>query len=60
VLVTEKIPAKKARQGRSNPRMAIVLVVALVLALVVWGGVEWYGETIVQNDPGQQNGQLAK
>jgi hypothetical protein len=60
VLVTEKIPAKKARQGRSNPRTVIVLIVALVLALVVWGGVEWYGEAIDQNGPTQQNGLSAK
>jgi hypothetical protein len=48
--VTKKIPAVKARQGRWGAQIFIVLVCALILAGVVWIGVEIYGEHLA-NEP---------
>lgn len=33
-----------ARQGRAGVPVLTVLVAALVLALIAWSGVEWWGE----------------
>lgn len=40
------IPTDKARQGRSGVQVLTVLISALVLAAIVWAGVEFYGESI--------------
>ncbi|WP_200957851.1 hypothetical protein [Mesorhizobium sp. Root157] len=37
---------QQAKQGRSGWHVLVVLIVAMLLAVVVWGGVEFYGETI--------------
>lgn len=39
----QQLPAKAARQGRSGIRILMVLVVALVLAFIVWIPVELWG-----------------
>lgn len=38
-----KVPPKKAKQGQRGIPVLIVLIAALVLAMVIWGGVEIYG-----------------
>ena len=40
------IPAEKVRQGQSGQRVFAILAIALVLAGVVWLGLEFWGETI--------------
>jgi hypothetical protein len=40
------IPTDKARQGHWGRRLLIILLVGLVLAFIVWGLVEIYGEVI--------------
>lgn len=46
-----EIEAKKARQGGNGPRVLIVLVCSLLLAMIVWWGVENYGEMIAPDEP---------
>jgi len=48
--LTKTIPAKKARSGLLGRPVLVVLITALILAAVVWAGVEWYGEAI-DNSP---------
>lgn len=57
-MIDKRIPAEKARQGRSGLRVVTVLAVALALAVVVWVGLEFWGEAI---DPpsAEQPGQSA-
>lgn len=43
-----KLEPQDARQGRLGKPVLIVLVVGILLALVAWGGAEWYGE---ETDP---------
>jgi hypothetical protein len=40
------IPDEKAKQGRTGTHILIVLVVGLILASIVWLGVEIYGDAI--------------
>ena len=40
------IPTDRARQGHWGTHLLIILIVALVLAFVVWGAVEIYGQMI--------------
>jgi len=40
------IPEEKARQGRWGRHVLIVLIVGLVLAFIVWGILEIYGQAI--------------
>ena len=40
------IPAQEARQGRWGLPVLVVLVASLLLAAVVWVGVEIYGSTL--------------
>lgn len=44
------VPTEKARQGRWGRPVLIVLVVALLLAMVGWAGVEIYGSMIQTDD----------
>jgi hypothetical protein len=44
--VAKTVPAKKARQGRRGLHVLIILIVGLLLALIVWFGVEFFGEAI--------------
>ena len=37
--------ATEARQGNRGKPVLMVLVCGLVLAVVAWGGAEWWGET---------------
>lgn len=46
--------AVNARQGRAGVPVLAVLVAALVLALVAWGGAEWWGEAT--DPPGEKTG----
>ena len=46
-----KLSEKKARQGFLGRPVLIVLVVSLLLALVVWFGVELYGDAIAPEEP---------
>lgn len=41
--MTEKVPPKQARQGRSNVNMLVVLIISLILALLAFGIFEWAG-----------------
>lgn len=54
----EMIPPVKARQGRTGYRILTVLIVALVLAFVVWIPVEIWGKReaneVAPQQPGQQ------
>ena len=40
------IPTDKARQGSPGRPVLVVLIVGLLLAMGVWGGVEIWGEYI--------------
>ena len=44
--MSKVVPETKAKQGRSGRQVLMVLVAALVLAGVVWAGVELYGQSI--------------
>ena len=48
-----KVPENKARQGRLGRPVLIVLLVSLVLAMIVWWGVEQYGLAIAPEEDGQ-------
>ncbi|MBX5047725.1 hypothetical protein [Rhizobium lentis] len=54
----EQIPPVKARQGRMGYRILTVLLVALILAFVVWIPVEIWGNReaneVAPQQPGQQ------
>lgn len=41
----EKIPEEKAKQGRRGTHVLSILLISLVLALIVWAAVEFYGRT---------------
>ena len=47
----KEVPATKAKQGLWGGQVLIVLVVALILAMVVWWGVEIYGGAIAPENP---------
>jgi hypothetical protein len=49
--MTKTVDHNKARQGRSGWQVLVVLVVALILAMAVWGGVGLFGEAIEPADP---------
>jgi hypothetical protein len=40
----QPLSGTEARQGRSGRPVLMVLVAGLVLALLAWGGAEWWGE----------------
>lgn len=40
------VPEEKAKQGRWGRHVLVILIVALILAMIVWGLVEIYGEAI--------------
>jgi hypothetical protein len=44
--VPKTIPPGKSRQGSRGDRVLVILLVGLVLAFVIWGGVEIWGEAI--------------
>ncbi len=44
----------EARQGRSGKPVLAVLLGALALAFLVWAGVEFYGNTLPGNTPGNE------
>lgn len=58
------IPEQNARQGRWGWRVLFILVAALVLTIIAWGGVEYYGEAIDNTAPaadtGNSQGQVPK
>lgn len=45
------IEPEKARQGRNGPRILIVLLCGLALAMLVWWGVEMFGKAIAPDEP---------
>jgi len=47
----EKVPPKKARQGRSGTPVLLVLIGGLVLAGLVWVVAEVYGVFIDERQP---------
>lgn len=48
------IPSQKARQGRRGLQLLLVLAGGLILAALVWFGVETYGESIDTNATADQ------
>lgn len=42
---------EQAKQGRSGRRVLLVLAISLLLALLVWAGVGFYGESIDESTP---------
>jgi hypothetical protein len=54
--MTKIIKTDKARQGRWGWHALIVLIAGLLLAFAVWGGVEFYGESIDQTQEQPPNG----
>ncbi|PKA43986.1 membrane protein [Rhizobium sullae] len=54
----EQVPAVKAKQGRTGARILMVLVVALILAFIVWIPVEIWGsrqaDEVAPQQPGQE------
>lgn len=46
VTPSPELPAEKAKQGRSGTNVLMVLVCGLVLAFLVWGGLEIFGNAI--------------
>jgi hypothetical protein len=53
VHTVKTIKSEKAKQGRWGVPLLVILVIGMLLALVVWGGVEIYGEKIAQPQPGK-------
>lgn len=53
----QDIPENKARQGGLGKRLFVVLIAALVLLVIGWGLVEFYGEAIDENTPGSDQNQ---
>jgi hypothetical protein len=49
--MTKIIPENDARQGRSGWRVLFVLIAALILVIIAWGGAEFYGESIDTSPP---------
>ena len=50
------VPEEKAKQGRLGRHVLVVLVCGILLALVVWAGLEMWGEQIdapAIEEPGQ-------
>jgi hypothetical protein len=46
------IPTDKARQGHRGTHLLLILIIALVLAFIVWGAVEIYGQMIAPSASG--------
>jgi hypothetical protein len=44
--MTKVVPTDKARQGHWGRHVLVILIGGLILALIVWGLVEIYGEAI--------------
>lgn len=44
--MTKVVPTDKARQGRWGRHALLILIGGLILAFIVWGLVELYGEAI--------------
>ena len=42
MMVEKKIPAEKAKQGRTGTHVLIILLTSLALAMIVWGAVEFF------------------
>ncbi|HRP77925.1 MAG TPA: hypothetical protein PL183_02360 [Aquamicrobium sp.] len=51
-----KLSENKARQGRRGLPVLIILLVSLILAMVVWWGVELYGTAIAPEENGVETG----
>jgi cytoskeletal protein RodZ len=49
--MVEKLTPTEARQGRKGTNVLVVLIVALILAAVVWWGVGIYGSAIEPENP---------
>lgn len=49
--MTKIVSTDKARQGKRGRQVLIVLVVSLILAAIVWAGVEMFGEAIAPPAP---------
>ncbi|WP_274423121.1 hypothetical protein [Chelativorans sp. YIM 93263] len=49
--MNDKMPRKKARQGREGFPILLVLIASLVMAGIVWAIVEIYGVVIDENQP---------
>ncbi|UUP17208.1 hypothetical protein [Nitratireductor thuwali] len=47
----DKIPPRKARQGRKGLPVLLVLVVALILLMIGWWAVEIYGVALDEQQP---------
>ncbi len=49
--MVEKLTPTEARQGRKGTNVLVILIVALILAAVVWWGVGIYGSAIEPENP---------
>jgi hypothetical protein len=54
--MTKMIPEQKARQGRWGWRGLFILIAALVLVIIAWGGAAFYGEAIDNSTPAADTG----
>jgi len=49
--MNKTISGREARQGRRGTRVLLILIVSLILAVLVWIGTEYYGQSI---EPGPE------
>ena len=49
--MTKEVKPTEARQGRRGTPVLVILIVGLLLALIVWWGVELYGDAIAPEEP---------
>ncbi|WP_170971352.1 MULTISPECIES: hypothetical protein [Mesorhizobium] len=49
------IEPEKARQGRWGSHVLTILIIGLILAVIAWFGLEFYGESIDPPHPAEQS-----
>ncbi|TKT75312.1 hypothetical protein [Aquamicrobium sp. LC103] len=49
--MNKSIDPNRAKQGRKGWQVLVVLVVALILAMIIWWGVGLYGGAIAPEEP---------
>lgn len=56
----QNISSQDARQGRQGTQMRNVLMISLILAAIIWFGLEIYGTMINTNENMSANGNIIK